>query len=158
MDTFPTYPVFKFNNSFPSAKLITQHAGTPHGLTLSVLNLIDSQNVNLRIDVTCSGTAQIEDYSELIACILQKINVVKIYFRTVKVNGVYQDTFANSQLERDDTAPFDIALFKNNAEVICDIESDTNKYVVKIWRKTETTARTLTLTSESPQISLLDHL
>jgi hypothetical protein len=94
-----SYPLFKFNQDFPTASSIVKFAGSTHGLTLAALSIIDTPNKNLHIDITCSGSTQLLDYSEQLKCILSTYDITKVHFRSVKIDGKYQATYTNLTLE-----------------------------------------------------------
>ena len=153
METFPSYPVFKFNRDFPTASTITKHADSTHALTMTALSLIDKDNQGLQIEILCSGTAQIADYADIIKCMLQTLKVATVYFRSVKIDGVFQDTYLNLTLEQNDDKPSNYTQFKNKADVVCDIEIANDSQTWSMWRLAEPACRVLKLTSESIQIS-----
>ncbi len=140
-----TFPEFKFNRQFATAESIQKYAGTTHGLTLTALSLVDQANRDLQIEVACVGESQLQDFASQIRGILHQSKVIKIYFRSVKVNGVFQDSYEDSNLEHDDSAPCSPEQYKNKANSICDIEINGDGQVWKFWRNPENAPRVLKL-------------
>lgn len=148
METTKTYPEFKFNSSFPTAASITKFAGTSHGLTLAAISVVDKPNTNLEIEIVCSGPAQVADYADQLRCILQKSKIIKVYFRSVKIEGVFQDSYSNLTLEPVDGKPISNSQFSNKVDVICDIDICGDNQTWKLWRLAEPNARVLKLTTD----------
>ncbi len=140
-----TFPEFKFNYQFATASSIQQYAGSTHGLTLTALSMVDQANKNLQIEVSCVGESQLQDFASQIRGILQQSKVIKIYFRSLKVNGIFQDVHDSVKLERDDSAPCSPEQYKNKSNSICDIEINGDGQVWKFWRNPENTPRILKL-------------
>lgn len=140
-----TYPEVRTSRTFPTEQSIQKHVGTTHGLTLIVLSLIDKANAELSMDLSCVGESQLQDFSTQIMGILQHSEVIKVYFRSVRVNGVYQDTYDEFKLERDSSRPTNPEQFKNKSHAICDIEITGDGQKWSFWRTPEATPRVLNL-------------
>jgi len=145
MSSHITYPEVRVSRTFPTEQAIQKHVGTTHGLTLIVLSLIDKANADLSIDLSCVGESQLQDFSTQIMGILQHSEVIKVYFRSVRVNGVYQDTYDELKLERDSSRPTSPEQFKNKSHAICDIEITGDGQKWSFWRTPEATPRVLNI-------------
>lgn len=145
MSNHITFPEFRINHQFPTADSIRKHAGTSHGLTLTSLSLIDKANVGLTIDISCVGESQLQDYATQIKGILQRSEVIKVYFRSVKVNGIFQDSYEDLTLEHTDAAPTSSEQYKHKSHSICDIEITGDGQTWKFWRNPENSPRVLKL-------------
>jgi hypothetical protein len=138
----------QFNKSFSTEEAIKKYLGSTHGLTLIALSLADIKNKELRIDLACTGITQMQDFSNQINMILHNSEVIKIYFRSVKINGVFQDTVADmklEELEHDDNPPTNHIQYKNKSHVILDIVIDSDGQTWNFYRLPEGIPRTLRL-------------
>mgnify|MGYP001608657366 CR=1 FL=1 len=145
MSNHITFPEFKMSRQFATSESIKKYTGTPHGLTLAVLSLIDKINKDLTIELACIGESQLHDFSTQINNILHRSEVIKVYFRSIKINGMFQESKNNIKLEQDDTTPTSSEQYKNKSHVICDIEIDGDGQKWKFWRNPENMPRILTL-------------
>ncbi len=148
MSSHLTFPEFRISRQFPTAASIQKHAGSSHGLSLVALSLVDKANKDLTIEVSCVGETQLQDFASQIRGILQNSKVIKVYFRSMKVNGVFQDTYEDSKLEHDDTLPTSPEQYKDKAHTICDIEITGDGQTWKFWRNPENAPRVLKLSAK----------
>lgn len=137
-------PKIRFNREFPTASSIQQHNGSSHGLTLMVLSLIDKSNAKLAVELICSGESQMQDIASQIKSILQTSKVVKVYFRSVKNNGVFQPTYDELKLESVDGTPSSPDAY-GKYHAILDIETTADSQIWKFYRNPEAMPRTLTI-------------
>ena len=145
MATHLLHPEVHINKSFPTAAAIQKHLGSTHGLTLIALSLMDHTNVGLAMELACVGEVQLQDYASQIMGILHKSAVIKVYIRSVKNNGVFQDQFNGAVLEHSSERPASTEEFKNGANVICDVEVTNQGQTLHFWRIPEVAPRVLKL-------------
>lgn len=145
MSTHITYPEVKVSRPFSTEESIQKHVGTTHGLTLIALSIIDKANANLSIELSCVGESQLQDFVTQLMGILQHSEVIKVYFRSVKVNGIFQNSYDGLELEKNCSKPTNSEQYKNKAHSICDIEITGDGQTWSFWRNPETTPRILKL-------------
>lgn len=134
---------FKFNKACASAELIQKYAGSSHGLTLAVLSIIDIVNKGLSIDMLCVNEKQMFDYLAQVRNVLQNSKVVNVFFRSLRVNGVFQDKYEAMDLEHDNSCPVDHNKLKMPSHCICDIQVIGDVQTWSFWRRTENAPRVL---------------
>ncbi len=144
MSSHISQPEVKINQNFPTESSIKKHVGSSHGLTLITLSLLDSANKDLAIELFCTGDSQLQDFSAQILGIIKRFEVIKVYIRSVKLNGVFQESYDDSKLEDNADRPFSVDQFKKN-DVICDIEINNREQRWAFWRNPEIAPRTLRL-------------
>jgi hypothetical protein len=134
---------FKFNKDCASAELIQKYAGTSHGLTLTVLSIIDIVNKGLNVDMLCVNEKQMFNYLAQVRNVLQNSKVVNVFFRSLRVNGVFQDKYEDMNLEHDNSCPVDHNKLKTQTQCICDIQVIGDVQTWSFWRRAENIPRVL---------------
>lgn len=145
MTSHITYPEVAVNRPFPTEQSIKKYIGSTHGLTLIFLSLVDKANVGLSIDLSCVGESQLRDFSTQFMGILRTSEVIKVYLRSVRVNGVYQNSYEDFQLERDSSRPASPEQFRNKSHAVCDIEITGDGQKWSFWKNPESAPRVLNL-------------
>ena len=132
------------SREFPTLASIKKHAGTSHGLTLLALSAADLVNKNLNLEMKCSGDSQLQNFSGQINDVINTSQVTKFYLRSVKVNGVFQDSFNGVKLQKTDEPPVGEDDY-NNAHVLLDIQVGAGEYVWKFYRYSQAGHRSIRL-------------
>lgn len=138
------------NREFPTMSPIRKYAGTSHGLTLLVLSASDVNNKGLRLDMRVASDSQLQDFAGQINDVMNNSQVSKFYVRSVKLNGVFQDSFNGWPLVHNDTAPVSKDEYLNGSNVLVDIDISASEHVWRFYRHAQPGNRVLRLfTSEA---------
>lgn len=156
MDSFSgtnSFPEIYSNRDFSPLETIKKNTKSTHCLTLMILSLMDLPNATLEIEMICENEIQMQDIILQLHLILTKSEIIKVYIRSVKLDGKFQESFNENKLEQETPIPNYIEQFKNKSDVICDIEIQQNQYQIwKFWRFAESIPRQFKISYKKNEI------
>jgi hypothetical protein len=137
---------------------LDQYAGTPYGISLLALNMLDEKHVNMKVSACFTDVDSIEATAEQLIGVWLKNTTNKVLLRSIKRDRVNINSYGEIKLSTVDTKPTSSAEFLNGAKVIIDGVQTANRHIYKLYRWGEANPRQLVLGLVTEAQELEDYL
>ena len=125
---------------------IKKYIGSPHGMSILALTMIDPEHRDLSITVKLDGNSSLDTFVEYLIGIWRQYEPIKSVIRSVQMKGVFLSTYEDIQLQQTDQQPVLENFGKKNN--IIDIQTNGLQYTFKIYRANESGVRVLKLIAQ----------